>query len=171
MHGCHDVFTLDATLLHAWARDPSRQLEIAEGRCKLFLPIFCDVTRAAQAVLQQPAHVFITCQVICWRQFNEYSPSSWSVEIHPNQYHNLSSTFTRGNLRQHYFQRLQRWRRRVQQWPCVCLTFFRDPPLSISAHPVLIGAFPTLSPPPHVLPWRTAQGPATRLCCHPNATT
>ena len=38
MHACHDVFNLDATLPHAWARDPSRQLEVAECQCKLFLP-------------------------------------------------------------------------------------------------------------------------------------
>ena len=48
VHGCHDMFTLDATLPHVWARDPSRQLEIAECRCKIFLPIWCSVARAVQ---------------------------------------------------------------------------------------------------------------------------
>ena len=51
-----------------------------------------------------------------------------STPFAPNQCHNFSSTFTRGNLRQHYFQRLQRRRRRVQLWSSVCLTFLRDPP-------------------------------------------
>ena len=113
----------------------------------------CSVARAVQAVLQQPAHVFVTCLVIFWRQFDEYSSSWWSVEIRlspVNQCHTCSSTFTRGNLRQHYFQRLQRLRRRVQLWPCVCLVFLRDPPrtlgfpdcpLLVSAHPVLMSAF------------------------------
>ena len=47
-----------ATLPHTWARDPSRQHEVAECRCKLILHIFCGVTRAIQAVLRQSAHVF-----------------------------------------------------------------------------------------------------------------
>ena len=42
--------------------------------------------------------------------------------------HNLSSTLTRGDLRQHHFQRLQRRRRRVQLWPPFRLVFLRDPP-------------------------------------------
>ena len=91
VHGCHDMFALDTALPHAWAWDPFRQLEIAECRCKLFLPILCGVAHAVQAVLQQPAHVLVSCLVVLWR-------------------HNLSSTFTRGDLRQHYFQCLQRQR-------------------------------------------------------------
>ena len=64
---------------------------------------------------------------------------------------------------------------------------FLGSPLSVSAHPVLMGAFPVsrrhasletlvcilwrrMYSTSHVLPWRTAQGQATRLCCHPNAT-
>ena len=35
------MFTRDATLPHAWARDPSRQLKMAECLCKLFLPMLC----------------------------------------------------------------------------------------------------------------------------------
>ena len=153
MHCYEDTVALDAALPHTRARAPYRQFEIAECRCKLLLQILCSVARAVQAVLQQPAHVFVTCLVIFWRQFDEYSSSWWSVEIRPspvNQCHTCSSTFTRGNLRQHYFQRLQRLRRRVQLWPCVCLVFLRDPPrtsgfpdcpLSVSAHPVLMSAF------------------------------
>ena len=73
----------------------------------------------------------------------------------------------------------------------------RDPPRAhvglpwlslVSAHPVLMGAFPSsrrnvslvtlvyitscgdvCTPPPHVLPWRTAPGQTTSLCCYPNA--
>ena len=40
VHGCHDMFALDAALPHAWACDPSRQLEIAECRCTLSPPNF-----------------------------------------------------------------------------------------------------------------------------------
>ena len=77
------------------------------------------------------AHVLVTCLVILWRQFDKHSPSCWSVEVRPShvdQCHNLCSTFTRGDLRQHHFQRLQRRRRRVQLWPRVRLVFLRDPP-------------------------------------------
>ena len=55
------MYDLDATSPHTWGRDPSRQLEVAECRYKLFFPIVCGVTRAVQAVLQQRAHVLITC--------------------------------------------------------------------------------------------------------------
>ena len=74
---------------------------------------FCAASRATQAVLQQPAHVFVTRLVVLWRQFDEHSSSCWSAEVRPShidQCHNLSS-FTHGDLRQHYFQRLQRRRR------------------------------------------------------------
>ena len=37
--------------------------------------LVCGVTRAVQAVLQQSAHVFLTCLVTFWLQFNVYSPS------------------------------------------------------------------------------------------------
>ena len=37
------------------------------------LPILGGVSRAAEVVLQQPAHVSITCLVIFWQQFDEYS--------------------------------------------------------------------------------------------------
>ena len=140
VHGCHDMFTFDVTLPHTWARGPSRQLEIAECRLNLFLPTLCDVTRAEHAVLQRSAHVFVTCLVILWRQFDECSPSRWSVEVRPshvNQCHNFSSTCTRGDLRQHYFQRLQRRRRRVQLWPRVRLEFLRDPPRAFIGLPWL----------------------------------
>ena len=43
---------------------PLVNFEVPEWRCKLFLPILCGVARAVQAVLQQPAHVSITCLVI-----------------------------------------------------------------------------------------------------------
>ena len=112
VHGYHDLFALDASSPHAWAGDPSRQLEVAESRCELLLPILCGVARAVQALLQLPAHVLIACLVVLWRQFDENSSSCWSVEVRPSHIdkcHNLSSTFTRGNLRQHHFQRLQ-WR-------------------------------------------------------------
>ena len=131
------------------------------------------------------AHVFVTCLVIFWRQFDKY-PSCWSVEIRPpheNQCHNLSSALTRGDLRQHCFQRLQ-WRcRRVH----LARTLgFPGCPLSVSAHSVLMGAFSvsrrhtSLSDfRVHLMTtdvlhffsrsWRTALGQATRLCCHPNA--
>ena len=125
------MFSLGAALPHAWARDPSRQLEIAVCRCQLFLSFFCAASRAVQAVLQQPADVFVTCLIIFWRQFDEYSSSCWSVEVRPShvdECHNLSSTFTRGDLRQHYFQRLQRRRRRVQLLPRVRLVFLLEPP-------------------------------------------
>ena len=127
VHSCHDMFALDAALPHAWARDPSRQLVFAECRCKLFLPILCGVACAAQAVLQQPAHEFVTCLVIFWRQVEEHSSSCWSAQVRQQVPHNFSSTFTRGDLRQHIFQRLQRRRRRLQL-PCVRLVFLRDPP-------------------------------------------
>ena len=111
------------------------------------------------------------------------------------QCHDFSSTFTSGDLRQHHFQRLQRRRRRVQLWPCTCLTFLRDPPRAhvglpwlslISLRPsCLDGRLLRLTsllelwcatcgdectPPPHIWPWRTAPGQATRPCCHPDAT-
>ena len=41
----------DATLPHARTHEPSRQLETAESRRWHFLPILCGVTRAVQAVL------------------------------------------------------------------------------------------------------------------------
>ena len=87
-------------------------------------PNLGGVARAVQGVLQQPTHVFVTCLVIFWRQFNECSCSCGTVEVgfsHVNQCHNLSSWFTFGDFRQHHFQRLQRRRRCVQLWPCVCL--------------------------------------------------
>ena len=103
----------------------------------------------------------------------------WSVEVrssHVDQCHNLSSTFTRDDVRQHHCQRLQRLRRRVQLWPCVCFIFFATHlaralgfpgcPLSVSAHPVLTGAFP--GPRGHVSLWAlscTSCGEECRL--HP----
>ena len=41
VHGCHDMFAVDASPPHAWGCDSSRQLQIAECRCELFLPILC----------------------------------------------------------------------------------------------------------------------------------
>ena len=70
MHNCHTEYALDAAFAHAPARAPSRQFEIAECRCQLFLTVLCGVARAVQAVLQQPAHVFITSLAIFWRQLN-----------------------------------------------------------------------------------------------------
>ena len=160
------MFAFDAALPHAWARDPSRQLQIAECRCKLFLPILCGVACAVQPVLKQLAHVFVTCLAIFWRPFDEYSSSCWSVEIRPshvNQYHIFSSTFTRGDLRQHYFQRFQRRRRRVQLWPRVRLLVLRDPPrahvglLPLSFVSLRPSCLDGRLPPPYVLLWRTAQ--------------
>ena len=67
-----------------------------------------------------------------------YSSSCWSAEVRPshvNQCHNLSSTLTRGDLRQHHFQRLQC--KRVQLWPRVRLAFLRDPPRAHTGLPLL----------------------------------
>ena len=46
MHGRHDVLSLDVSSPHARACDTSRQLEIAERRCELFLPVNCVRRRA-----------------------------------------------------------------------------------------------------------------------------
>ena len=100
---------------HTRARAPSRQFEIAECRCQLFFPILCGLTRAVQAVLQATART-------CVRRLDKYSSSCWSVEVRSSHRQPL------GDLRQHYFQRLQRRRRRVQLWPRVCLVFLLDPP-------------------------------------------
>ena len=130
------MFALDAPLPHAWARDPSRQREIPECRCKLFLAIRCDDAGAVQAVLQQPAHVLVTCLVIFGRQFDKYLSSCCSVEARPphvDQCHNLSSTFTCCDPRQHHFQRLIYLARTLGFPGC---------PLSVSAYPVLMGALP-----------------------------
>ena len=47
------------------------------------------------------------------RQFDQHSSSCWTVEVRPShidQCHNLSSTFTHGDLRQHCFQPVLRFR-------------------------------------------------------------
>ena len=77
------MIALDTAFPPAWARAPSRQLDIAKCRCQLLLPILCGVVCAVQAAMQQPAHVFATCLMDnLWRQFNTYSSSCWSVEVH-----------------------------------------------------------------------------------------
>ena len=52
---CHKVFAVDAAFPHARARASPRHFETAERRCQFFL----GVARAVQAVLQQPALVFV----------------------------------------------------------------------------------------------------------------
>ena len=56
-----------------------------------------------------------------------------------------------------------------------CALGFLSCSLSVSAHPVLMGALPVTScgdectPLLDVLPWRTFPDQVSRLCCHPNA--
>ena len=96
---CHEMFDLDAdTQGHALPlvnlRSPSR--------CQSLLPILCGVTRAVQAVSQQPTHVFVTWLVVHGRQFEEDFSSCRSIEIRPpqvDQCHYLSFMFARGDLR------------------------------------------------------------------------
>ena len=78
------MFTSDTTLPHAWARDPSRQFELAERRCKLLLSVLRGVARALQAARQQSTHVLLSRQVILWRQLDEYLSSRWNVEVRPS---------------------------------------------------------------------------------------
>ena len=93
VHGRHDVLALDVPVPHARACDPSRQLEIAERRGELFLPNLSGVARAIQAVLQQPARVFIAWLTVLGRWFNEYSPSCWSVEVRSPQVNQCTLLF------------------------------------------------------------------------------
>ena len=131
--------------------------------------------------------------------FDEYPSSCWSVEVRPS--HIAATTFpprspvaisdrttssaSSGGL-DAYNSGLA----------CVLYSFathlaralgFPDCPLSVSAHPVLMGAFPVSRrhtslwgpsctacgngyiPLLHVLPWRTVPDQASRLCCPPNA--
>ena len=192
MHNCHTEYALDAAFAHAPARAPSRQFEIAECRCQLFLTVLCGVARAVQAVLQQPAHVFITSLAIFWRQLNtntllragalKYAlrtstnattfPPRLPVSISDNATFSASS----GG---------------VQLWPRVRLVCLRarwaslvvpcqSPPIlspwgllrRTQAHlwePSCTSCGDGCTPLLHVLPWRTAPGRATRRSCHPNA--
>ena len=122
VHGCHDMFALDASSPHAWACDPSRQLEIAGCRCELFLPILRGVARAVQAVLQQPAHVLIACLVVLWRQFDE---DSFFVRERRNTPFRNGTTFP---PRSPVAPLAARRRRRVQLWLRVRFVFLRDSP-------------------------------------------
>ena len=117
VHHCHDVYALDTAMPHTRARAPSRQLEIAECRCKLFL----------QTVLQQPAHVFVLAAV---RRTLFFVLQRRNTPFARRPVPQPSSTFIRGDLRKHNLQRLQRRRRRV---------FLRDPPC---AHVGLPWLFP-----------------------------
>ena len=156
VHGCHDVLFLDAASPHARARASHRQSETAERCCHFIFPILCGVTRAVQAASQQSTHVFVTRLVVLGRQFDKHFYSCWSATIRPpsarRQMPTPPLTFARCDLNQDDFQGLQ-WRcRPMQLWSGVCLVFLRNPsrapktfpgcPLSVSAHPVLIGAFP-----------------------------
>ena len=165
---------------------------------KLFLPLLRGVARAIQAVLQQPAHVFVT-----WKSSGDSSRI-------------LSFAVGRGNT--------PFVRRRATAFPprspvatsdsttfsssdggvgayncglpCVLYSFathlartlgFSGCPLSVSAHPVLMGAFPVSQArffvdscvhpvTTNVLHLLTSCLDAQlrvnphRLCCHPNAT-
>ena len=153
MHGCHDMSDLDAPLPHAWARDPSRQHEIAECRCKLFLPILCSVARDVQAKSRQPAHAFVTCLVIFWRQFLQCPPSCWSVEVRPSHVHQCHNFFPVAASDNTISSASSARRRRVQLWPCACDLYsfathlapalgFPGCPLSVAAYAVLMGALP-----------------------------
>ena len=88
------------------------------------------------------------------RQFDKYYSSCWSVKVRPphvDQCQYLALTFACCDLRQHDFQRLQ-WRcRRIRLLACVLYSFethlartlgFPGCPLSVSAHPVSMAAFP-----------------------------
>ena len=46
---------------------------------------FCVASRVPYKLYcQQPAHVFVTCLVIFWRQFDKHSSSCSSVEVRPS---------------------------------------------------------------------------------------
>ena len=137
------MLALDAAFPHTRARAPSLQFEIAECRYQLLLPTLGGVARAVQAVLQQPEHVFVTWLVVLGWQFDKHSSSCWSVEVRPshvNKCHNLSSTLACGCVDAYnsglacvlYFSATHLAR----------TLGFRGCPLSVSAHPVLMGAFP-----------------------------
>ena len=83
------------------ARNPSRQLELAERRRELLLPVLRGVARAVQALSPQSAHVFIGCLVVLWRQLDEHSPTRWCVEIRPShadECHNFPFTIACGDF-------------------------------------------------------------------------
>ena len=68
--------------------------------------------------------------------FGGYSTNTLLRDGAKKKCHNFSSTFARGDLQQHWIQRLHR-RRRVQLWPCMCLIFLHDPPRAQAGLPCL----------------------------------
>ena len=183
---CHDMFALDTALPHARARDPSRQLEIPERRCKLFLSILCGVACDVWDVLQEPAHVFVTCLVIFWWQLVEYFSSCWSVEVRSSHV-NLCRNFPpRSPLAISDSTTLSASSDGVDAdssgLACVLHSFATHLARTLGFpcwSPPILSALWRLSctscgddraPPLHVLVWRRPLGQATRLCCHANAT-
>ena len=72
---------------------------------------FCAASRVPHKLYCNSPHM---CSSPAWLSSGgnatNNSSSCWSVEVRPShvyQCHHLSSTFTRGALRQHHFQRLQ----------------------------------------------------------------
>ena len=194
-HGGQEMFSIDAICPHTWARNPSRQLEVAECRCKLFLSILCGVSRAVQAVLQQPAHVFVTCLVILWRLVMECRNTPFARRQVPQLFPPRlpmatpdSTTFRASSGGVEAYN---------SGLACVLCPFathlartlvFPGLSLPLSTHRVLVGAIPVSRR--HVSLWAlsctscddectpissrlalaTAQDQETHLRCHPNAT-
>ena len=134
------MLTSDVTLPHARARDPYRQFELAECRCKLFLPILQGVSCAVQAV---------ACLVISLAKERRSTlfahrvprpsfPSRLSVAVSDN------ATFSASNGGVEAYS---------YGFACVLHSFslathlartlgFPGCRLSVSVHPVLMGPFP-----------------------------
>ena len=178
------MFALDAALPHAWARDPSRQLEIAECRCKRCLPILCGVVGTVRAVWQQPAsvrhlpvHLLAAIHRILLFVLERRNTLSARqpvpqlfLHVHPWQHPTAqlsvptaaASTRTTLALRVPCMPSRPTARARWASLVVPC----RFPP-SLSVSTPLWGLLCTscadeCTPPPHVLPWHTAPGEATR---------
>ena len=193
VHSCHTEYALDAAFAHAPARAPSRQIEIAGCRCQLFLTVLCGVARSVQAVLQQPAHVFVTCLTIFWRQLNRNTLLSAGALKYALRTSTNATTFPpsapKAITDNATFSASSGG---VQLWPRVRLVCLRARWASLvvpcQSPPILSRWLPSPShastplrepsctscgdgctPLLHVLPWRTAPGRATHRSCHPNA--